>query len=168
MVVGEREVKSSFIRFVVGRRPVWTLVRILLLLISTLVVTHFVLVPIRVTGRSMEPTYYDGQIAFVNLLAYKRHLPRRGDIIAFRSGPQVIMKRVIGLPGERIAFHTGVVEINGERLEEPYLTSPGSWEWPEELIGEKSYFVDGDNRAISQQFRVEESNILGKVFRLHR
>ena len=117
----------------------------------------------------MEPTCYDGQISVMNVLAYVWHPPKRGDIVGFQSDDsrQIIIKRIIGLPGERIAFHSGVVYIDGRSIAEPYLVSHGAWEWPEETLGEKVYFVTGDNRVISQQFRVESGKILGKVFGWH-
>jgi signal peptidase I len=114
----------------------------------------------------MEPTYYDGQVGVVNVFAYAGHSPRRGDIVGFhwQGDRQIIVKRVIGLPGERIAFHRGTVFINGQSLAEPYLVASGAWEWPEETLPEKTFFVTGDNRMISQQFRVESSQLLGKVY----
>jgi len=113
----------------------------------------------------MEPTCYDGQVSLVNMFAYTWKEPQRGDVVAIKidDKKQVILKRVIGMPGEKIAFHTGVVFINGKRLEEPYLTSAGAWEWPEETLGNNMYFVTGDNRLISQQFRVVRQQIVGKL-----
>ena len=148
-----------------GKRPFWTAVRLLLLIVSCLIAFKFVLCPIRVSGVSMEPTFLDGQVGVINLLSYHGQEPVRGDIIAFRQAadPRIFIKRVIGLPGERIAFHGGVVFINGDPLDEPYLTSLGTGEWPEETLGDHVYFVTGDNRTVSQQFRVRRGEILGKV-----
>jgi signal peptidase I len=117
----------------------------------------------------MEPTCYDGQISFLNVLAYVWHPPKRGDIVGFQSddGRHIIIKRIIGLPGERIAFHSGVVYINGRSLAERYLVSQEAWEWPEETLVENVYFVTGDNRVISQQFRIGYKQILGKVINWH-
>jgi hypothetical protein len=56
-----------------------------------------------------------------------------------------------------------VVSINGNPIDEPYLTSLGAWEWPEETLGDNVYFVTGDNRTVSQQYRVQRGEILGKV-----
>jgi signal peptidase I len=117
----------------------------------------------------MEPTYYDGQVGLLNSLAYVWHPPRRGDVVGFRQGEggPIIIKRIIGLPGERIAIHRGTVMINGASITEPYLAAKGAWEWPEETVGGRTYFVTGDNRLISQQFRVEGSRILGRIYSLH-
>jgi len=161
----ETKKQSLWARLVWGKRPVWTVFRLLLLIVTCLFVFKFVLCPIRVSGRSMEPTFYDGQIGVINLLAYHGKAPLRADIIAFRQAPDphILIKRVIGLPGEQIAFHSGVVSINGNPIDEPYLTSLGAWEWPEETLGDNVYFVTGDNRTVSQQYRVQRGEILGKV-----
>jgi len=152
-----------------GRKPAWTIGRAALLIFGSFLIFKFVLTPIRVTGNSMEPTCYDGQISILNVLAYAWHPPKRGDIVAFQSGDdrKIMVKRIIGLPGERIAFHSGVVYINGQRIAEPYLVSQGAWEWPEETLGDNFYFVTGDNRVISQQFRIDGKNILGKLYGWH-
>ena len=165
----KHQFKPFYLRLLFGSRPKWTLVRILILIITSLVLFKFILVPVQVDGRSMEPTCHDGQIAVINLLSFFRHQPGRGDIVGFRvaNNPQIIIKRIVGLPGERIAFHSGVVFINGKSIAERYLTSQGAWEWPEETLGENTYFVTGDNRVISQQFRVERGRILGKLYSWH-
>src|ERR1017187_2946009 len=134
MISGSQQFKPFCLRLLFGSRPKWTLVRILILVVTSLVFFKLVLVPVRVIGRSMEPTCYDGQIAVINSLSFIWLQPGRGDIVGFRlaTNQPIIIKRVIGMPGERIAFHSGVVFINGKSITEPYLTSQGAWEWPEE------------------------------------
>lgn len=153
-----------------GKHPKWMVFRLLLLIAASAIVFKVILLPVRITGKSMEPTCHDGQLGLINSLAYVWHPPRRGDIVGFRldNEKQIIIKRVIGLPGEQIAFHTGTVLINGEKLSEPYLTGQGAWEWPEETLGRNTYFVSGDNRIITQEFRVEGSKILGKFYNWQR
>src|SRR5262245_20586442 len=92
---------------IIGRRPLWTLVRIVVIIVAALVIFKYVLSPpVRVSGISMLPTYRNGQINFLNRLAYRRHPPERGDIVGIRySGEHVmLLKRIVGLPGETIAF----------------------------------------------------------------
>lgn len=166
-----REAKTGrfWLRLIWGRRPVWTAARVFFLIAASLVVFKWILYPVKITGRSMEPTCYDGQIGLLNSLAFVWHAPRRGDVVGFRMeerGP-IIVKRVIGLPGERIAIHCGTVLINGKSITEPYLEATGAWEWPEETVGDNIYFVSGDNRSISQQFRVEGGKVLGKLYTWH-
>src|SRR5882762_2152412 len=85
-----------------GRRPERTAVRILVLVVVTFVLFKLILIPVRVEGPSMLPTYHTGQINFINRLAYLRHEPRRGDVIGVRfSGEsRLLMKRIVALPGE--------------------------------------------------------------------
>ncbi len=157
-------------RAVFGRQPKYTLVRIVVLVIACLIVFNFVLLPIRVKGYSMYPTYRDGGINFVNRLAYIFHEPRRGDVVAIRySGHSLmLMKRIVGLPGETISFFRGYVVINGQRLNEPYLDLvPEDWEQAPKTLGPDEYYVVGDNRSMPlidhYEGRATRNRIVGKV-----
>jgi len=160
----------------IGRRPKWTLIRILVLVSLVTVTTKFILLPIRVEGISMEPTYRNHKIDCVNRLAYMLHEPQRGDVVAIRysepgqfSEPkQLLMKRIIGLPGESVAFHDGHVYINGRLLDEPYLAkSSCDWEHAPIQCGPDQYYVVGDNRTMPFEYhvqgRAERNHIIGKV-----
>jgi signal peptidase I len=124
---------------------------------------------VRVDGFSMRPTLEDGEYILVNKLAYKTGEPARGDIIVFifPVNPQEdLIKRVIGLPGETVAVHNGVVTVNGTPLTEPYIASPPAYDgdW---VIPEGQLFVLGDNRNDSRdshqwQFLPIE-NVIGKA-----
>jgi signal peptidase I len=104
---------------------------------------------VRVDGFSMKPTLQDGEFVLVNRLAYRLGVPQRGDIIVFHfpldPASQDLIKRVIGLSGDRITVSRGVVYVNGEPLKEPYIAAPpmynGEWDVPEGEL-----FVLGDNR----------------------
>ena len=87
--------------------------RLVILLIAVPVVFRFVLLPIRVEGSSMLPTYKDHGVNFVNRLSYSFQEPRRGDVVAIRTtGVSIMyMKRIIGLPGEAIEFRRGCVQV---------------------------------------------------------
>ena len=157
-------------RVLIGRNPKRTLVRIVILVTVSLVVFKFVLQPIRVQGGSMLPTYREGGIHLVNRLAYLFHEPRRGDVVAIRlfAGEHVMyMKRIIGLPGETVAFHQGRLYINGRALDEPYVKSPCTWEHEPEQVGPDQYYVVGDNRdmpwADHEKGRPTRDRIVGKV-----
>jgi signal peptidase I len=135
----------------IGRNPKRTVVRIVVLVaLCLLVFNRFVLVPIRVEGMSMLPTYNDHRINFVNRLSYYFHEPHRGDVVAIRtSGISIMyMKRVIGLPGESVAFHHGRAYIDGQLLDEPYLRKQCDWELPTRQLGPNEYFLVGDNRSM--------------------
>jgi signal peptidase I len=157
------------IRVLIGRNPRITLVRVVIWVAVMMVVSRFVLVPIRVEGISMLPTYKENGIKFVNCLAYVLHPPQRGDIVAIKITGKSIMlcKRIVALPGETIAFHEGRLIINGEILEEPYVNGPCNWELAPEPVGPDEYYFVGDNRTMDYeqhtQGRTFRQRILGKV-----
>jgi signal peptidase I len=146
----------------IGRNPKVTLVRLAVLIVTCIIVFRFILLPARIEGISMLPTYQDRSVNFVNRLAYRWHEPRRGDVVGIRlAGPHVMyMKRIIGLPGETIAFVDGRVLINGEVLDEPYEKTPCDWNCPSVQLGPDEYFVVGDNRTMSS-----EEHVFGKATR---
>ncbi len=123
-----------------------------------------------VRGSSMEPTLHNGQYLVVSKISYLFNEPQRGDIVVFVSlngtGEDYI-KRVIGLPGERVEVRDGAVWINGYRLDEPYLNSgiPYTGVWK---LGPDEYFVLGDNRANSSDSHtwgpLPRKNIIGKAW----
>lgn len=124
---------------------------------------------VRVDGFSMRPTLEDGEYILVNKLAYKTGEPQRGDIIVFifPVNPQEdLIKRVIGLPGETVSVHSGVVSVNGMPLMEPYIAAPPAYEgdW---VVPEGQLFVLGDNRNDSRdshQWRfLPIENVIGRA-----
>jgi len=172
---------------VIGRNPKVTLVRAAVLAAICFVVFKFFLLHIRVEGISMLPTYPDGSAHFVNRLAYVWHGPQRGDVVGIRFSrgitntpatvhqaanwlepPHVmLLKRIIGLPGETVAFVNGRVEINGEVLDEPYEKLPCDWTLPPEKLGPDEYFVVGDNRTMPPEYHMfgtaRRDQIVGKA-----
>jgi signal peptidase I len=154
---------------VIGRNPRMTLVRVAVLIVASFVVFKYVLLPIRVEGISMLPTYQDRSVNFVNRLAYLRHEPQRGDVISIRLAGlhRMYLKRIIGLPGETVAFEKGRVLINGEALEEPYEKLHCDWDREPVTLGPDEYFVVGDNRTMPWQGhrmgKVDREHIVGKA-----
>ena len=161
---------------VIGRNPKVTLARAAILVVTCLVVFKFVLLPIRVEGVSMLPAYKDKSVNFVNRLAYLRREPRRGDVVGIRlSGTNVLyrapgvmyMKRIVGLPGEAVAFANGRLLIDGAALDEPYVKGPCDWNRAPDTVGPNQYFVVGDNRSMPRDNHVfgmaEKEQIVGKV-----
>jgi len=159
----------------VGRRPKTTLVRALVLAAICIVLFKFILLPVRVSGVSMAPTYRDHSVNFINALSYLRNEPQRGDVVGIRltpggfgSTPRVMyLKRIVGLPGKTVSFSDGHVIINGKSLDEPYEKAACNWNIPPDVLGPTQYYVVGDNRtmpAINHSFgKVERSRIVGKV-----
>ena len=156
-------------RVVFGQNPRRTVVRVLVLAAVSFVTFGWILIPIRAEGISMLPTYQSGTLHLVNRLAFGSVGPRRGDVVAIRlAGPHVLyVKRVIGLPDERVAIVRGQVLINGAPLVEPYVRNRRAWDVDEVTLSSSEYFVIGDNRGMSSgdhDFgRVERSKIAGKV-----
>jgi signal peptidase I len=100
-----------------------------------------------VVGASMEPTLK--QWDYCVMLRTRPYTPRRGDVVMFRTAnepPEYLIKRVIGLPGETIAIHNGVVIINNEPYRDPLNLPAPSSDMEPRFIGEDRIFVMGDNR----------------------
>jgi signal peptidase I len=125
----------------------------------------------RIEGQSMETNLHDGQFLIVNKLVYYLHPPERGDVVVFHS-PQNprkdFIKRVVGLPGEKVELIDGQVYINGVRLYETYISNPDTRSWGPEEVGDFEYFVLGDNRDNSSDSRswgmLDGNAIIGKAW----
>lgn len=149
-------------------------VAVLVVVAATAVLISNLLLPIlRIYGSSMTPTLVNGNI----VAAVRNGTYQRGDIIAFYYNNKILVKRVIGMPGEWVDMdENGNVTIDGEPLEEPYLTEKALGECDIELpyqVPEGRYFVMGDHRSVSSDSRssqmgcVSEEQIVGKLlFRL--
>lgn len=156
-------------RILVGRRPARTLVRATLLALVCLGFFRYVLRPAWTDGESMAPTVKGGQLHFIDLLSYHLRSPSRGDIVAISTaGDSVLyLKRVLGLPGETVAFHTGVLYIDGKQQDEPYLVYGSDWQMKGVVLAEGEYFVAGDNRSMPRELHkhgtAKRSSLRGKL-----
>lgn len=140
----------SLRRALVGTSPARTLLRAALLAAVLLAGSRFVLSPVRAVGISMLPAYADGELLLLNRLAYHLGEPARGDVVAIRlSGDAaVLVKRIIGLPGERVGIVDGRVFVDDELLAEPYVALPCDWTVEEVALAPDEYYVVGDNRSM--------------------
>ncbi len=125
----------------------------------------------RVYGSSMEPNLHTDQRLVVEKVSYRLHEPKRGDIVVIRMperGPELLIKRVIALPGETIEIQNGQVLINGTVIDEPYLTQPTRGSYGPTTIREGYVFVMGDNRGASNDSRVfgpiELERVVGRAW----
>jgi signal peptidase I len=157
-------------RVVIGRNPKRTLVRTVVLAAVLLIVFNYVLVAVRVDGGSMLPTYKENGVNLIYRLAYLFHEPQRGDVVAVRllaGGHRLYMKRIVGLPGETLAFHGGHILINGKPLAEPYVKFQCDWNHAPVQVGPNEYYVVGDNRDNEWEWHVQgrapRALIIGKV-----
>ncbi len=139
-----------------------------LIIIAVILIRTFIITPVRVDGASMDQTLEDGQI----LLLYKLSNIDYGDIIVLdeEKEGEIIIKRIIGMPGDTVSINDNTVYVNGEELEEDYAYGETS-DYEEITLGDDEYFILGDNRPISKDSRyfgpVKEDEIIGKViFRL--
>lgn len=140
----------------------------------------FVLSMARIKGSSMLPTLRNGNWAFVWRLPYLFGRPRRGDVVICHFPgrrlkrlpflPQSFVKRVMGLPGETLEFVEGILYVDGQPLEEPFL-SPAHTRYlrsrPPITLGPDEYYVLGDNRDASNDSRrvgpLKRRAIVGRV-----
>lgn len=156
-------------RPIVGRNPKATAARATALIVIATLLFGVVLLPIRLTGISMEPTYHDGGFTVVNRLAYRFSAPRRGDIVAIRMAGEhaVYLKRIVGLPGERVQIEGGTVYVDGHAIDEPWVVRRAAWELPLFTVGADEFFVVGDNRgmpiALHDLGKTRRERIVGKA-----
>ncbi len=126
--------------------------------IVSLFIILFVYQPVKVEGGSMEPGLEDQERIFINKLVYRLEAIERGDIIVFRyprDQRKNFIKRVIGLPGDRVRVTNGRVYLNGMLTQEPYVPElyQDSRSSAEIVIPADSYFVMGDHRTMSNDSR---------------
>ena len=127
------------------------LVRLAAVAVGAALVFSFVLVPARIKGASMEPTYRDGGFAFCWRQRYLFGQPRRGDVVMVRFAGKRIMllKRVVALAGDTLEFRRGVLYLNGVAQDEEYVRSPCDWDLAERTVKPGHVYVVGDNRGMA-------------------
>ncbi len=153
------------------------IVSIAVALIAVFLIRSFLFTIIRVDGDSMKETLHNGERLIVTVLDVKLNGVQRNDVVIChypgRTGllgmKENFVKRVVGVAGDKIVMLNGETYVNGERVDEPFVTYPspmidGAWEVPEGYV-----FVCGDNRANSHDSRssdvgvIAASEIVGKV-----
>ena len=126
------------------------LIRVLLVALSAYLFFGQVLTPLRIKGRSMEPTYHDGTINFLWKWRFAFSKPKRYDVVALRfAGNRVmLLKRVIAMEAETVEFRDGKLYVDGKEMEEPYVRFPCNWNLPPRLVEKDCVYVVGDNREM--------------------
>jgi signal peptidase I len=146
-------------------------------LLVALVVKVFLFQAFVIPSESMVPTLEVGDRVLVNKLSYHLHDIHRGDVVVFQRPPAAVtpgddsdlIKRVIGLPGDRVEGAGGVVRVNGRRLDEGYLPATAvTHDFDKVVVGDHEIFVMGDNRQNSRDSRffgpVPTNLVLGRAF----
>lgn len=161
-----------------GPHPITEIIQFSLIAILIVVpIRLFIAQPFIVSGDSMFNTFQNGQYLIVDQLSYHLNDPARGDVIIFRyprDPSKFFIKRIIGLPGDTIAIEDSKVIITNEThpdgvvLDEPYVNAMDPAEPFEEKLGDREYFVMGDNRNQSSDSRswgvLQEERIIGRAF----
>ena len=146
------------------------LIRIVLVALGCFLIFGYLLVPMRIQGSSMEPTYRDKSFAFCWRLQYLFAKPERFDVVAVRfSGRNVmLLKRVVALPGESVEFRKGMLYVNGLAIEEPYVVYRSDWELSPRKVAPEHVYIVGDNRGTTMDGHkfgeVDMKRIIGRVF----
>lgn len=132
--------------------------------VSIFLITTYLIKPVTIHGKSMYPTLKDKDVGAINVISRKVFDVERFDVVvAYRDGMDWV-KRVIGLPGDRVYAKDDVVYVNGKPIEEPYLNNDYvnkirargdkfTQDFDEVILGEDEYFLMGDNRIISKDSR---------------
>lgn len=163
MEVDKVKIKDSFFEY-------------LKVIVITVLVTYLVLFFVqvsKVSGSSMEPTYHDGNIILVDKFFYKLQTPKHNDIVVIsypaHGDDEMIIKRIVGVGGDKIEVKDNQLYRNGELVEEDYIFEPMIEEDFSYDIPQGKVFVLGDNRNISADSRMIgyvdfEDDVIGKVF----
>jgi signal peptidase I len=159
-------------------------VQSIVLALSVFVLLYlFVAQPNEVKGNSMLPNFVNGQYLLTDKLSYQMGDPKRGDVVVFKAPPSEpcavdeceYIKRVIGVPGDRVMVKDGQVFLNGSKLDQSFLpddfvSEPGAFnqEGVEKEVPEGQYLCFGDNRSHSRDGRefgpIDKKLIVGKAF----
>jgi signal peptidase I len=123
--------------------------------------------PTLVSGNSMAPTLYDRNYLIIDKMSYRFDVPKRGDIIVFKTSlktadgsPKDLIKRVVAIPGDEIIISDGRVYINNQLLEETYILETYTEGELTLTIPENQYFVLGDNRTVSMDSRSKDVGLV--------
>lgn len=152
------------------------IVDIIVVVVLAMFLVQYMGMNYEVIGHSMEPAFEVGDTVLVDQIAYRIGKPHRFDFVLFRNGTseeQVYMKRVIGLPGEKIQIQNGNVYVDDQLLDmgddTEKINLPGIADNPV-FLGADEYFVIGDNYDSSEDSRfsnignVKRSEMIGRVW----
>jgi signal peptidase I len=131
------------------------LIRLLVTIVASLLLFTKVLIPLRIMGSSMEPTYRDGTINFCNRLRFAWSAPAPPDVVVVRLAGNHVMylKRIVAVAGDLVEFRRGVLFVNGEARREDYVHNPSPWDLPPRQVLPGNVYVVGDNRTMDMELQ---------------
>jgi signal peptidase I len=140
-------------RFLIPSLTPKTLLRMAAIAILAYLLFGHLLIPLRIKGSSMEPTYRNGGINFCWTLGYLFSRPSQHDVVLVRfAGKRVmLLKRVVAVEGESVAFQDGKLFVNGCMVHEPYVRYPCTWNLAPRRVKKGYVYVVGDNRSTSME-----------------
>ncbi|CAN5643058.1 signal peptidase I [soil metagenome] len=163
---GQEPKRPSFIQVVLQE-----IVQVVLPALLLALTVHLFLAQATVVfGQSMEPNLSARQRLIIDKISYRFHSPSRDDIIVLKvpQMDELLVKRIVGLPGETVEIRNGLVYINGQQLPELFPHDESNQNMELKTLGPLDYFVLGDNRGNSNDSRVfgpiKRSYILGRVW----
>ena len=147
------------------------LIPYIIIIVAIILIKTFIITPIKVNGKSMTSTLEPKDIMILNKTAYYFNDPERFDIVVVSMPDEYLIKRVIGLPGERIEYIDNTLYVNGEAIEEDFIHGQTAdfniSELGSDTIPADSYLVLGDNRENSLDSRelgfIKKDQLLGKT-----
>ncbi len=148
-----------------------TIMSYVLVIVIALLIKFFVFSPVKVNGTSMVPTLNDGDIMILNEIGYHINGLSRFDIAVANVDGERLIKRVIGLPGEKVEYRDNKLYINDEEVYENFKHGDtpdfSIYDLGIDVIPDNCYFLIGDNRSNSKDSRiigaVHKSKIMGKT-----
>jgi len=179
-MLGEKIEKNPKFSFSEVKSFLWEVVKVVVISLAIVIpVRHYLIQPFYVKGASMEPNLYDHEYLVINEIGYRFYEPQRGDIVVFRYPydlSEYFIKRIIGLPGERVKIENDQVNIynakypDGVQLDESSYLPAGIVTSGniDVTLGQEEYFVMGDNRTSSLDSRsfgsVPGKDIVGRTW----
>jgi signal peptidase I len=149
-------VNSKIGKFLLPSLTTAFLIRASLIAIFAYFFFGYVFLPLRIKGISMEPTYRNGGFNFCWRLQYIFSEPKRYDVVVvrFAGNSVMLLKRVVAVEGESVAFRSGRLFVEGKEIDEPYVRYPCDWNLPPRQVKKHFVYVVGDNRNVPIQNHV--------------